>query len=68
MFNGDLGFIKRIDLKDECVSIEFDGRSIEYDFTEIDEINLAYATTIHKSQGKTFDNVCIYLGWGAFAH
>lgn len=54
VFNGDIGYITQINLKDNSLKIAFDNRTIEYDFNELDEINLAYAITIHKSQGSEF--------------
>ena len=54
VFNGDIGRIEDIDLEDKTLLINFDGNMIEYDGTELDEIVLAYATTIHKSQGSEY--------------
>jgi exodeoxyribonuclease V alpha subunit len=54
VFNGDIGFIKSIDLDDNLVIIEYDGRLVEYDKSELDEIDLAYAISIHKSQGSEY--------------
>jgi len=54
VFNGDIGYISQINLKDSSLKISFDQRTIEYDFNELDEINLAYAISIHKSQGSEF--------------
>ena len=54
MFNGDIGYIEAIDLEDRNLTVCFDGRSVEYDITELDELVLAYATTIHKSQGSEY--------------
>ena len=54
VFNGDIGFIEDINLEDKTVSISFDSRSVEYDYTELDEIVLAYACTVHKSQGSEY--------------
>ena len=51
VFNGDIGRIDTIDLEDSLVHIDFDGRRVEYEFGELDEVSLAYATSIHKSQG-----------------
>ncbi|MBN2284993.1 MAG: ATP-dependent RecD-like DNA helicase, partial [Tissierellales bacterium] len=58
IFNGDIGYIRYIDLKDEVVWIEFeDNREVKYDFIQMDEIIPAYAITIHKSQGSEFPAV-----------
>ena len=58
-FNGDIGFIVAIDAEEAEVMIDFDGRSVPYPFGELDEIVLAYATTIHKSQGSEYPAVVI---------
>ncbi len=57
VFNGDLGKILDFDLKDEVLTAEFDGREVEYDFEELDEIGLAYAISVHKSQGSEYPAV-----------
>lgn len=54
VFNGDIGFIKSINLDDNLVIIEYDGRAVEYDKSELDEVDLAYAISIHKSQGSEY--------------
>ena len=54
VFNGDIGFIGSIDLEEGTVNIQFDQRMVNYDLHELDEINLAYAISIHKSQGSEF--------------
>lgn len=51
-FNGDVGFIEEIDHSDQVIMVSFDGRSIPYDFSELDELVLAYAVSIHKYQGS----------------
>jgi exodeoxyribonuclease V alpha subunit len=61
VFNGDIGIISAIDLVDQALRIDFDGREVSYDFGELDEISLAYAITIHKSQGSEFPVVIIPL-------
>jgi exodeoxyribonuclease V alpha subunit len=57
VFNGDIGRIMRIDLEAQQVSLSFDGRSVDYDFSELDEIVLAYAVSVHKSQGSEYPAV-----------
>ena len=59
VFNGDIGQITAIDPVEREVTIRFDARQVKYDFGELDEIALAYATTIHKSQGSEFPVVVI---------
>lgn len=54
VFNGDIGIVKYVDLEERTLSVSFDGREIEYDVSELDELTLAYATTIHKSQGSEY--------------
>ena len=54
VFNGDIGVVEDVDLEERALSVNFDGRSVEYDVTELDELVLAYATTIHKSQGSEY--------------
>jgi exodeoxyribonuclease V alpha subunit len=57
VFNGDLGRILTIDTQDETLTAEFDGREVEYGFDELDEIGLAYAISVHKSQGSEYPAV-----------
>ena len=61
VFNGDIGRIRRIDSEENLVFVEFDGRQVSYEFSELDEIQLAYAATIHKSQGSEFPAVVMPL-------
>ena len=59
VFNGDIGRITRIDQENQVVVISFDGREVPYDFTDLDEIVLAYAVSVHKSQGSEYPAVII---------
>ena len=59
VFNGDIGRIKRIDLEQQIVTITFDGRHVEYDYPDLDEIVLAYAVSVHKSQGSEYPAIII---------
>ncbi len=61
VYNGDLGVVRRIDLQEGELTAEFDGREVSYTFGELDELALAYATTIHKSQGSEYPVVVIPL-------
>lgn len=54
VFNGDIGRIVAIDKEIQEVAIAFDGRQVSYEFHELDEINLAYAISVHKSQGSEY--------------
>ena len=59
VFNGDIGIVERIDSVEHEVTIRFDDRLVKFDFGELDEVALAYAITIHKSQGSEFPAVVI---------
>ena len=61
VYNGDLGVVSRIDVEETELTVDFDGREVIYGFTELDELVLAYATTIHKSQGSEYPAVVIPL-------
>lgn len=61
VFNGDIGTISRIENDQQFVIIAFDGREVPYDFSELDEIMLAYAVSVHKSQGSEYPAVIIPL-------
>src|SRR4051812_4065865 len=61
VYNGDLGVVSRIDFEEGELHADFDGRAITYGFGELDELVLAYATTIHKSQGSEYPAVVIPL-------
>ena len=61
VYNGDLGIVQGIDLEEGELVVTFDGRDVSYGFGELDELVLAYATTIHKSQGSEYPAVVIPL-------
>ena len=62
IFNGDVGIIKEIDLGTETMTIQFDDREADYDFTQLNELEPAYAMTVHKSQGSEYRAV-ILTAW-----
>ncbi|HVK15473.1 MAG TPA: ATP-dependent RecD-like DNA helicase [Fimbriiglobus sp.] len=61
VFNGDIGRIVAIEAVDQVAVAEFDGREVEYDFGDLDELQLAYCCSIHKSQGSEYPAVVIPL-------
>lgn len=64
IFNGDVGIIQSIDMNLELVSVLFDDRIAEYDFTQLIELEPAYAMTVHKSQGSEYRAV-VLSAWNA---
>jgi exodeoxyribonuclease V alpha subunit len=61
VFNGDLGYIVSIDEAESEMIIDFDGRDVVFDFGDLDNLTLAYATTIHKSQGSEYPAIIMVL-------
>ena len=59
VFNGDVGIIQRIDPDMETLTVVFDDREADYDFTQLNELELAYAMTVHKSQGSEYRAVVL---------
>ncbi len=57
VFNGDVGIIKRVDEAEKELEVSFGGNAAVYDFTELDEISLGYAISVHKSQGSEYPAV-----------
>lgn len=66
VYNGDVGRIKKIDKTEQEVLVVFDGREVFYDFTELDELTLAYAVSIHKYQGSECPCVVMPLVMGHY--
>ena len=54
VFNGDLGYVESVNMEDRTLTVNFEDRRVEYDISELDELSLAYATTIHKAQGSEY--------------
>lgn len=54
VFNGDLGYVDAVDSEDRMLVVDFEGKLVEYEYSELDELILAYATTIHKAQGSEY--------------
>ncbi|AOT70035.1 ATP-dependent RecD-like DNA helicase [Geosporobacter ferrireducens] len=65
VFNGDMGYIQGIDAEDREMWVLFDDEKlVKYDFSQLDELELAYCITIHKSQGSEFPVVVMPVSWG----
>lgn len=61
VFNGDVGFVRDIDAEEETLRVDFDGKPVEYGRGELDELVLAYASTVHKSQGSEYPAVVMVI-------
>jgi exodeoxyribonuclease V alpha subunit len=61
VWNGDVGLVSAVDAEAHTLTVQFDGRDVEYEAGELDELTLAYATSIHKSQGSEYPAVVIPL-------
>ena len=64
VFNGDVGIVQKVDTQLEIMTVLFDDREADYDFTQLNELELAYAMTVHKSQGSEYRAV-ILSAWNA---
>ncbi len=61
VFNGDIGFIKEVDEESRALVVLFDGRPVRYEQADLDELVLAYACSIHKSQGSEYPAVIVLM-------
>jgi len=61
VYNGDIGFIQEIDIDNEVIAVQYDDRIVSYAFYELDDVVLAYAVTVHKSQGSEYKAVIMPL-------
>lgn len=61
VYNGDLGYVRSVDMEERTLTVDFDGQMVEYEASELDELTLAYATTIHKSQGSEYPIVVMLV-------
>jgi exodeoxyribonuclease V alpha subunit len=61
VYNGDIGFVRHIDREEKTLIVEFDGRRVEYGFDELESLQLAYAISIHKSQGSEYPAVVLVI-------
>ena len=61
VYNGDLGVVQRVSVEDRGLSVRFDGRDVDYQDSDLETLTLAYATSIHKSQGSEYPAVVIPL-------
>ena len=67
IFNGDVGIIQKVDNQMEILTVLFDDREADYDFTQLNELELAYAMTVHKSQGSEYRAV-VLSAWSASSY
>jgi exodeoxyribonuclease V alpha subunit len=59
VFNGDIGVVSRLDGKKQKLTVEYDGHPVHYEFAELDELVLAYAVSVHKSQGSEYPAIIL---------
>ena len=59
VFNGDIGIIEELDSTNKVLTVSYEGRSVEYEFEELHELTLAYAISVHKSQGSEYPAVVV---------
>jgi exodeoxyribonuclease V alpha subunit len=66
VFNGDIGFVFSIDREEKILRVRIDEHIVDYSFSDLDELQLAYASTMHKSQGSEFPFVLLAVDWSHF--
>lgn len=66
VYNGDIGLVSHVSPSTKQLEVDFDGRGVRYEYSELDKLTLAYATTIHKSQGSEYPAVVVTLGMQHF--
>jgi exodeoxyribonuclease V alpha subunit len=66
VFNGDIGQVTEVSKADGTLVVDYDGRSVTYDLLDLDELSLAYAVSVHKSQGSEYGAVIIALTMAHF--
>jgi exodeoxyribonuclease V alpha subunit len=66
VFNGDIGRVTAVDSDEQMLVVEFEGRPVEYDFNDLDELQLSYTCSIHKSQGSEYPAVIIPVHYQHF--
>lgn len=59
VYNGDIGFIRQIDVVEQALHVDFDSRPVNYDWSEADQLTLAYVISVHKAQGSEFPVVVV---------